>query len=43
MELASIERELLLLPDKTVVLPGHGMETTIGQERVGNPFLAKHK
>jgi len=30
---------LMTLPDETVVLPGHGPETTIGQERRGNPFL----
>jgi glyoxylase-like metal-dependent hydrolase (beta-lactamase superfamily II) len=27
------------LPDKTVVLPGHGPRTTIGDERRNNPFL----
>lgn len=27
------------LPDETIVLPGHGSRTTIGQERVANPFL----
>ncbi|NLG83261.1 MAG: MBL fold metallo-hydrolase [Firmicutes bacterium] len=37
--LASISRELLSLPDETRVLPGHGPETTIGRERLGNPFL----
>ncbi|MGQ9780323.1 MAG: MBL fold metallo-hydrolase [Bacillota bacterium] len=37
--LASIGRELFALPDETRVLPGHGPETTIGRERVGNPFL----
>ncbi|MCL6613190.1 MAG: MBL fold metallo-hydrolase [Firmicutes bacterium] len=37
--LASIGRELLSLPDETRVLPGHGPETTIGRERIGNPFL----
>lgn len=37
--LASIGRELLALPDETRVLPGHGPETTIGRERLGNPFL----
>lgn len=36
----SIERELLTLPDDVVVLSGHGPETTIGVERVSNPFLA---
>jgi len=35
----SIERELLVLPDSTIVYSGHGPETTIGQERRGNPFL----
>jgi glyoxylase-like metal-dependent hydrolase (beta-lactamase superfamily II) len=29
----------LTLPDETVVLPGHGPHTTIGAERVANPFL----
>ncbi len=35
----SIETRLLALPDETKVLPGHGPETTIGQERKSNPFL----
>jgi glyoxylase-like metal-dependent hydrolase (beta-lactamase superfamily II) len=35
----SIREQLLTLPDKTRVLPGHGFETTIGQERSSNPFL----
>jgi hydroxyacylglutathione hydrolase len=30
----------LTLPDETVVLPGHGPRTTIGDERQANPFLA---
>ena len=38
--LASIQRELLSLPDETVVHPGHGPATTIGKERRTNPFLA---
>ena len=29
----------LTLPDETIVLPGHGPQTTIGTERRGNPFL----
>ena len=37
--LDSIEKKLLTLPDDTVVLPGHGPATTIGDERMGNPFL----
>jgi hydroxyacylglutathione hydrolase len=35
----SIERELLVLPDETIVYSGHGPETTIGHERRSNPFL----
>lgn len=35
----SIERELLSLPDETILYTGHGPETTIGQERRSNPFL----
>ena len=31
--------EVLPLEDDTVVLPGHGPATTIGQERATNPFL----
>ena len=36
----SINERLLALPDETVVLSGHGPETTIGEERARNPFLA---
>ncbi|HEX9488259.1 MAG TPA: MBL fold metallo-hydrolase [Gemmatimonadales bacterium] len=35
----SIERELLTLPDSTIVYSGHGPETTVGRERRANPFL----
>ena len=35
----SIERELLTLPDSTIVYSGHGPETTVGRERRTNPFL----
>ena len=35
----SIERELLVLPDSTIVYPGHGPRTTVGAERRTNPFL----
>lgn len=37
--LRSIHQKLLALPDQTVVYPGHGRITTIGQERATNPFL----
>ncbi len=36
----SITSKLLPLPDETLVLSGHGPETTIGRERMTNPFLA---
>jgi len=35
----SIREKIMTLPDDTVVLPGHGPQTTVGQERVNNPFL----
>lgn len=35
----SIKNRLMILPDETIVLSGHGPATTIGQERVTNPFL----
>jgi hydroxyacylglutathione hydrolase len=35
----SIHTKLMVLPDNTVVYPGHGPETTIGNERRSNPFL----
>jgi hydroxyacylglutathione hydrolase len=37
--LRSLRDRLLVLPDPTRVLPGHGPETTIGEERQSNPFL----
>jgi hydroxyacylglutathione hydrolase len=37
--LQSIREKLLTLPDETIVYPGHGPETTIGEERRHNPFL----
>jgi hydroxyacylglutathione hydrolase len=35
----SLHDKLLALPDETVVTPGHGAQTTIGEERENNPFL----
>lgn len=37
----SIHGKLLVLPEDTVVVPGHGALTTIAQEREGNPFLKR--
>lgn len=37
--LASIRDQVLSLPDTTRILPGHGPETTVGEEKRSNPFL----
>ena len=37
----SIKDRLFKLDDKTVVYPGHGPETTIGDEELANPFVGK--
>ena len=37
----SLHQTVLALPDDTVVVPGHGPLTTIGEERESNPFLVK--
>jgi hydroxyacylglutathione hydrolase len=36
----SIKEQVLTLPDETLLLTGHGPETTVGQERHNNPFLS---
>ena len=38
-EMASIVERLLVLPDDTIVLPGHNDQTTIGHERQRNPYV----
>jgi hydroxyacylglutathione hydrolase len=38
-QLAATLERISALPPETVVYPGHGMDTTIAQERVSNPFL----
>jgi len=37
----SLHETVLALPDETVVVPGHGSLTTIGEERQSNPFLVR--
>ncbi len=37
--LESLKGTLMSLPDKIVVVPGHGPLTTIGEERESNPFI----
>jgi hydroxyacylglutathione hydrolase len=36
----SIHQKLLVLPNKTIVYSGHGQPTTIGEEKVENPYLS---
>jgi glyoxylase-like metal-dependent hydrolase (beta-lactamase superfamily II) len=38
----AIRREILSLPDETVLYSGHGPPTTVGIERAANPFLVPH-
>jgi hydroxyacylglutathione hydrolase len=39
--LRSLRDTVMSLPDETVVIPGHGDLTTIGEERESNPFLIR--
>ncbi|MFS8631444.1 MAG: MBL fold metallo-hydrolase, partial [Bacillales bacterium] len=36
---ATLRTHFLNQPEKTRVFPGHGSETTIGREKISNPFL----
>ena len=36
----SIREQIYTLPDDTIVFPGHGPRTTVGEEKAGNPFVA---
>jgi hydroxyacylglutathione hydrolase len=40
--MTAIREEILTLPDDTVMYSGHGPPTTVGTERMGNPFLIPH-
>jgi hydroxyacylglutathione hydrolase len=35
----SIKQKLMILPNKTIVYSGHGPATTIGEEKIENPYL----
>ncbi|MBE7173393.1 MAG: MBL fold metallo-hydrolase [Williamsia sp.] len=37
----SIRTRLLILPDDTIIYPGHGGATTVGEEKRSNPFLSE--
>ena len=37
----AIRADLLMLPDDTLVCPGHGRTTSVGAEKAHNPALAK--
>ena len=39
----SLHTTLMELPDETLVIPGHGQETTIGAERETNPFITDNR
>jgi glyoxylase-like metal-dependent hydrolase (beta-lactamase superfamily II) len=41
--LATNRREIFTLPDNTVICPGHGPMTTVGQEKAHNPFYPEFK
>ncbi len=37
--ISSIKEKILICPDDTIVYPGHGESSTIGREKVSNPFI----
>ena len=37
-----IHQKLFTLPDETVLLSGHGPQTTVGREKQSNPFVGLH-
>lgn len=37
--LETLREALNKMPDETILLPGHGPATTLGEEKIGNPFL----
>ena len=36
----SIRQKIFTLPDKTILYPGHGPSTTVGEEKMNNPFMS---
>ena len=41
--LATNRKEILSLPDETIIAPGHGPLTTVGEEKARNPFYPEFK
>ena len=39
LEISNIKSRILVHSDKTVIYPGHGLHTTVGYEKLNNPFL----
>jgi glyoxylase-like metal-dependent hydrolase (beta-lactamase superfamily II) len=39
MLIKSIRKNILSLPDETAVYPGHGPSSSVGEEKLNNPFL----
>jgi len=39
IQIPMIRSKILTLPDDTIIYPGHGDSTTVGEERKSNPFL----
>lgn len=38
--LDAVKRKIFTLPPETVIYPGHGLETTVGEERLHNPYFS---
>jgi len=36
---SNVKKKILTLPDNTLLLPGHGPMTTVGEEKRNNPFF----
>jgi glyoxylase-like metal-dependent hydrolase (beta-lactamase superfamily II) len=41
--LRSVREKIFTLPDDTVLVPGHGPDTTVGRERRSNPFVGEDR
>jgi len=37
----SVEEQFFTLPDESIILPGHGPATTVGDEKANNPFVGR--